>query len=163
MDKKEGDIFIKKSTVGKERYSKKNLFEALNLGCFSKSHSGLEIFFDLPTEKEKVQSLSELALNLFAILEVVDNPIVAHDKNFNIIRCNSAYLKLIGKDCSQILNKYYGEFFPLHAGNPRVCICKLGNLTSYKGKDYFIYSFPMENPVKECYQLSIHVFKEVLP
>ena len=54
-----------------------------------------------------------------AALDVVDDPIFLHDKNFRILRCNKAYQQCAGIPLHEIIGQPYYEIFPKnHAPMP---------------------------------------------
>jgi len=55
-----------------------------------------------------------------AALDVVDDPIFLHDKEFRILRCNKAYQQLAGTPFKQIIGQPYYEIFP-KTGAPLPC------------------------------------------
>ncbi len=46
------------------------------------------------------------------VLDVVNDPIFVHDKEFHIVRCNKAYQQHAGIPLKQIIGKLYFEIFP---------------------------------------------------
>ena len=55
-----------------------------------------------------------------AALDVVDDPIFLHDKEFRILRCNKAYRRCAGIPFEQIIGRPYYEIFP-KADAPLAC------------------------------------------
>lgn len=107
-------------------------------------------------------NLQRYVINKFTqIFDLLPLPIIMHDKDFNIVSANKAYLNLVKKSCKDVIGKYYGLFFPKDKGKPKKCVCKLHSTTKFRNKIYRISSFPMEDPKKKCYQLSLHIFEDI--
>lgn len=68
---------------------------------------------ELNEELEKVRRQIEHAhQEWMAALDVVEDPIFVHDKNFHILRCNLAYQRRAGIPFKQIIGQLYYEIFP---------------------------------------------------
>lgn len=62
-----------------------------------------------------------------AALDVVEDPIFLHDKQFRILRCNKAYQRCAGMPFKQIIGRPYYEIFP-KTGAPLACSLRvMGN------------------------------------
>ncbi len=57
-------------------------------------------------------------------LDVVNDPIFLHDKDFRILRCNKAYQQSAGIPFNKIIGQPYYEIFP-KTGGPLVCCLRL--------------------------------------
>lgn len=133
--------------------------------CMVFGNTFSELLLDQEIFEEKCQKkIIKYQYFLGKLLQLIDNmpmPLIIHDKNFCIVGANNAYLKLVNKNCNEIIGKYYGEIFPNDNGSPPKCICKLPKEVTFKDKYYKIYSFPMEDPEMKCYQLSMHFFEDI--
>ncbi|WP_345971413.1 PAS domain S-box protein [Sulfurimonas sp. HSL1-6] len=59
----------------------------------------------------------ERALNEWiTALDVIQDPIFLHDKDFRIIRCNKAYQHYAGLSYPQIIGQFYYDVFPINDG-----------------------------------------------
>lgn len=68
---------------------------------------------ELNEELEKVRKQIEHAhQEWMAALDVVEDPIFVHDKDFHILRCNLAYQRRAGIPFKQIIGQPYYEIFP---------------------------------------------------
>lgn len=134
--------------------------------CRNFSFQDIEKFFDLfdadeiKNERRKEELQAYFIIRLFECLNDLKVPILIHDKEFMVIFANSGYLKLVEKNCDEVLGHYYGEFFPAHDCKPPTCPCELSGIAIKDGKKYKIHSFPMEGK-EGCYQLSLHYFEDV--
>ncbi|MFA7300111.1 MAG: PAS domain-containing protein, partial [Sideroxydans sp.] len=59
-------------------------------------------------------------------LDVVDDPIFLHDREFRILRCNKAYQQLAGIPFKQIIGQPYYEIFPKAATPLPCCLRAMG-------------------------------------
>jgi PAS domain S-box-containing protein len=57
-----------------------------------------------------------------AALDVVEDPIFLHDKDFRILRCNKAYQQRAGIPFKQIIGQLYYEIFPKTHAPLRHCL-----------------------------------------
>lgn len=124
-----------------------------------------KIFGDLSKNVVEPQKLLRVASyyleRLIKVIDTLPLPIIIHNTEFKITQANTAYQELVQQDCQSILGHYYGEFFPLDDGNPPKCVCKLDPIVKFRDRFFRIYSYPMEDPTKGCYQLSLHIFEDV--
>ncbi len=72
---------------------------------------------DLETARRKVEQAHQ---EWMAALDVVDDPIFLHDKEFRILRCNKAYQQCAGIPFHEIIGQPYYEIFP-KAATPLPC------------------------------------------
>jgi len=72
---------------------------------------------DLEDARRKIEQAHQ---EWMAALDVVDDPIFLHDKEFRILRCNRAYQQCAGIPFKQIIGQPYYEIFP-KAGAPLPC------------------------------------------
>jgi len=72
---------------------------------------------DLENARKKIEQAHQ---EWMAALDVVDDPIFLHDKQFRILRCNKAYQQRAGISFEQIIGQPYYEIFP-KTGAPLPC------------------------------------------
>lgn len=72
---------------------------------------------DLEAARKKIESAHQ---EWIAALDVVDDPIFLHDKEFRILRCNKAYQQRAGIPFDEIIGQPYYEIFP-KTGAPLPC------------------------------------------
>jgi PAS domain S-box-containing protein len=72
---------------------------------------------DLENARKKIEQAHQ---EWMAALDVVDDPIFLHDKEFRILRCNKAYRQRAGIPFSEIIGRPYYEIFP-KTGAPLPC------------------------------------------
>ena len=72
---------------------------------------------DLEASRRKIEQAHQ---EWMAALDVVDDPIFLHDKEFRILRCNKAYQQRAGIPFSEIIGQPYYEVFP-KTGAPLPC------------------------------------------
>ncbi|MDP2761122.1 MAG: PAS domain-containing protein, partial [Sideroxyarcus sp.] len=72
---------------------------------------------DLEAARRKIEQAHQ---EWMAALDVVDDPIFLHDKQFRILRCNNAYQQRAGIPFSEIIGQPYYEIFP-KTGAPLPC------------------------------------------
>lgn len=65
-----------------------------------------------------------------AALDVVEDPIFLHDKEFRILRCNKAYQRCAGIPFKQIIGQLYYEIFPKTHAPLRHCLQAMEKTTS---------------------------------
>ncbi|WP_373033773.1 PAS domain-containing protein, partial [Sulfurovum sp.] len=58
------------------------------------------------------QSIQQAHQDWMAALDMLDDPIFIHDKNFHILRCNHAYQQQAGIPYNQIVGRPYYDIFP---------------------------------------------------
>src|SRR3989338_2282443 len=64
---------------------------------------------DLEAARKKIE---QAHLEWMAALDVVDDPIFLHDKEFHILRCNKAYQQRAGIPFHELIGQPYYEIFP---------------------------------------------------
>jgi len=72
---------------------------------------------DLEAGRKKIEQAHQ---EWIAALDVVDDPIFLHDKEFRILRCNKAYQQRAGIPFHEIIGRPYYEIFP-KTGAPLPC------------------------------------------
>src|SRR3989339_774316 len=72
---------------------------------------------DLEAARKKIEAAHQ---EWMAALDVVDDPIFLHDKQFRILRCNKAYQQRAGIPFHEIIGQPYYEIFP-KTGAPLPC------------------------------------------
>jgi len=72
---------------------------------------------DLEAARKKIEQAHR---EWMAALDVVDDPIFLHDKQFRILRCNKAYQQCAGIPFDEIIGQPYYEIFP-KSGSPLPC------------------------------------------
>lgn len=157
MEKKTAKKSINESWVDETILKKTKPYD-LSKSCFGIELVSLESKKD---SKQIIEAYRYFNGKLIQIFDSIPLPIMVHDASFRITRVNSAYLRLVNKKCDEIINQYYGKFFPIDDGKPPKCVCKLGDKTIYHSREFKIYSFPMEDPTAGCYQFSLHVFEDI--
>ncbi len=87
-------------------------------------HSALLFMLeDLETARKKIEQAHQ---EWIAALDVVDDPIFLHDKQFRVLRCNKAYQQRAGMPFKQIIGQPYYEVFPKNYGPLPSCLRALG-------------------------------------
>lgn len=81
--------------------------------------AAMEEFEDTRKQIERVKQ------EWMAALDVVEDPIFLHDKDFRILRCNLAYQRYAGIPYAQIIGRHYYEVFPLTHAPLRNCLQRL--------------------------------------
>jgi PAS domain S-box-containing protein len=74
--------------------------------------------------KRDRQQVEQVYREWMAALDVVEDPIFLHDKQFRILRCNKAYQQRAGIPFKQIIGKPYYEIFP-QASAPFACCLRV--------------------------------------
>src|SRR3989338_1481151 len=83
-------------------------------------HSALLFMLeDLETARKKIEQAHQ---EWIAALDVVDDPIFLHDKQFRVLRCNKAYQRRAGMPFKQIIGQQYYEVFPKNYGPLPSCL-----------------------------------------
>ncbi len=124
---------------------------------------------ELNEELEKARKQIEHAhQEWMAALDVVEDPIFLHDKDFRILRCNKAYQQCAGIPFKQIIGQPYYDVFPKTHAPLRHCLRKTEEVeegdtdeevlvgdTTYRSR-----SFPIKNE-QGNYLYSIHAFEDI--
>src|SRR3989338_8126044 len=74
---------------------------------------------DLEAGRKKIEQAHQ---EWMAALDVVDDPIFLHDKQFCILRCNKAYQQCAGIPFHEIIGRLYYEIFPKTAAPLPCCL-----------------------------------------
>src|SRR3989338_812640 len=74
---------------------------------------------DLENARKKIEHAHQ---EWMAALDVVDDPIFLHDKEFRILRCNKAYQQRAGIPCHEIICRHYYEIFPKNHAPLACCL-----------------------------------------
>lgn len=72
-------------------------------------HALLSMLRDLETGRRKIKQAHQEWMDA---LDVVEDPIFLHDKEFRILRCNKAYQQRAGMPFKQIIGQLYYKVFP---------------------------------------------------
>jgi len=102
-----------------------------------------------------------------AALDVIDDPVFIHDKNFLLVRANRAYQRCAGIPFKQIIGRPYYEIFPKNDGPMPRCLraVKSGvdnaeDEVVLDGQIYRSRAFPVSDESGE-YLYSVHVLEDV--
>lgn len=85
--------------------------------------------------KETCRQIEQAHQEWIAALDVVDDPIFMHDKDFRILRCNIAYQKLAELPFNQIIGHPYFEIFPKSDSPLPHCMKTMGDVRSSRSED----------------------------
>ncbi|MFA5371876.1 MAG: PAS domain S-box protein, partial [Sideroxydans sp.] len=100
-------------------------------------------------------------------LDVVDDPIFLHDREFRILRCNKAYQQLAGIPFKQIIGQPYYEIFPKAATPLPCCLRAMGKAAEeeeeevtvgeavYRSRAFFI------RDEQRDYLYSVHILEDI--
>jgi len=81
---------------------------------------------DLYTNKLVKQAHQEW----LSALDILEDPIFIHDKDFRILRCNRAYQQQVGIPYAQIIGRLYFDIFPKNAAPTHSCLDESENSAS---------------------------------
>jgi len=103
-----------------------------------------------------------------AALDVVDDPIFLHDKQFRILRCNKAYQQLAGIPFKQIIGQPYYEVFPKNHALLPCCLRAMEKKEAATGEEEMVvgdmtyrsraYSIHDE---QDAYLYSVHTLEDI--
>src|SRR3989338_11148487 len=79
---------------------------------------------DLEAGRKKIEQAHQ---EWMAALDVVNDPIFLHDKEFRILRCNKAYQQRAGIPFNELIGQLYYEVFPKTGGPLSSCLHALDN------------------------------------
>lgn len=103
-----------------------------------------------------------------AALDIMEDPIFIHDKNFYILRCNHAYQKLAGIAYDQIIGHPYFEIFPKTDEPIKNCASSIENCADTEDENilqigdlnYRSRAYIVRNENQE-YLYSVHILEDI--
>lgn len=120
---------------------------------------------DLESTRRKVEQAHQ---EWISALDVVNDPIFLHDKQFRILRCNKAYQQCAGLPFKQIIDQPYYEIFPKTGAPLAGCLRVMEKAeaatdveemvvgdTIYRSRTYSVYG------EQRAYLHSVHILEDI--
>lgn len=120
---------------------------------------------DLEAARRKVEQAHR---EWMAALDVVEDPIFLHDREFRILRCNDAYRQCAGVSFKQIIGRPYYEVFPRGSAPLHSCLQAMENEETAEAEEemavgdaiYRLRAFSIRDE-QGAYLHSVHILEDI--
>ncbi|MBI4937826.1 MAG: PAS domain S-box protein [Nitrosomonadales bacterium] len=121
---------------------------------------------DLEAARRKVEQAHR---EWMAALDVVEDPIFLHDREFRILRCNNAYRQCAGVSFKQIIGRPYYEVFPRGSAPLHSCLQAMENEETTEAEEeemavgdavYRLRAFSIRDE-QGAYLHSVHILEDI--